>query len=406
MSRVMRERPFMGGGAAAIRPPRAWEGSDGFGGVLAGDLLQSLGEAARVRLLGLGQRLQPFRELGEALVTRRLGHARVHLRVLVLPRDGRLEVRLRLADGLARGGIAHVFEEVEMPKGVARLGIRGVLEEPGHVREALDVRHPGEIEVAPVRLRLAGKGLLEVLVALRALDALACHGLLLLGGGALQTQGERRGRCRRALADRHGGQRPKNSMRWCVMASPVRAAIRTRRASAWGSARGPSTSTIRPHRTQVKWWWASMLASKRAWGPGISAASPSATRSRRLRYTVPRLTRGSRGRTRRWTDSAVGCASVPRSTSRTTRRGLVRRSPRARRAASELLGMVLITKWSLHAHPQTCQGHWVNLLRHTSLRAGRQPSTYTHVRLGLPARSRLVWLATCPSACAQTGATF
>src|SRR5712691_11346671 len=47
-------------------------------------------------------------------------------------------------------------------------------------------------------------------------------------------------------------------------------------------------------------------------------------------------------------------------------------------------------------------GHWVNLLRHTSLRAGRQPSTYTHVRLGLPARSRLVWLATCPSASAQT----
>src|SRR6266851_5552935 len=30
-------------------------------------------------------------------------------------------------------------------------------------------------------------------------------------------------------------------------------------------------------------------------------------------------------------------------------------------------------------------------------RSGK-PSTYTHVRLGLPARSRLVWLATCPSA--------
>src|SRR2546427_1112436 len=43
-----------------------------------------------------------------------------------------------------------------------------------------------------------------------------------------------------------------------------------------------------------------------------------------------------------------------------------------------------------------------NLLRHTSLRAGRQPSTYTHVRLGLPARSRLVWLATCPCASVPT----
>src|SRR5438132_11848969 len=46
--------------------------------------------------------------------------------------------------------------------------------------------------------------------------------------------------------------------------------------------------------------------------------------------------------------------------------------------------------------------HRGNLLRHTSLRAGRQPSTYTHVRLGLPARSRLVWLATCPSATARS----
>src|SRR6266849_11100209 len=49
-------------------------------------------------------------------------------------------------------------------------------------------------------------------------------------------------------------------------------------------------------------------------------------------------------------------------------------------------------------------GHWANLLRHTSLRAGRQPSTYVqlsprlgapplssngHVRLGLPAHSRV-----------------
>src|SRR5712691_8962221 len=34
-------------------------------------------------------------------------------------------------------------------------------------------------------------------------------------------------------------------------------------------------------------------------------------------------------------------------------------------------------------------------------RAGK-PSTYTHVRLGLPVRSRLVWLATCPSASART----
>src|SRR6185436_20784008 len=66
--------------------------------------------------------------------------------------------------------------------------------------------------------------------------------------------------------------------------------------------------------------------------------------------------------------------------------------------------------------------HWVNLLRQTSLRAPWQPSTrlaharpgihirsprlrlrlaQPHVRLGLPRRSRLVWLATCPSARGQ-----
>src|SRR5437016_12141237 len=39
----------------------------------------------------------------------------------------------------------------------------------------------GEIEVAAVRLGFAREGFLEVLVALAALDALACHGLSSLG---------------------------------------------------------------------------------------------------------------------------------------------------------------------------------------------------------------------------------
>src|SRR5712691_10989105 len=91
-----------------------------------------------------------------------------------------------------------------------------------------------------------------------------------------------------------------------------------------------------------------------------------------------------------------------------------RRRPRESTYAKALLGSCarfLVLSWLIairfacrryltRRHGAT--GHWVNLLRHTSLRAGRQPSTYTHVRLGLPARSRLVWLATCPSACAQT----
>src|SRR5262249_29944734 len=140
------------------------------------------------------------------------------------------------------------------------------------------------------------------------------------------------------------------------MARPVRAATRPRSAAAWGSARGPSTSRMQPQRRQVKGWWAARLASKRACGPGISAASPSATSSRRFRYTVPRLTRGSRRRTTRCTHSAVGCDSVPRSTSRMTRRGPVRRRPRARRAVSLFLRMVLICKETIRASLPFCQG--------------------------------------------------
>ena len=47
--------------------------------------------------------------------------------------------------------------------------------------------------------------------------------------------------------------------------------------------------------------------------------------------------------------------------------------------------------------------HWVNLLGHASLRAARQPSTYSHVGLGLPGRSRLACSQLAPSAGGQTG---
>ena len=58
---------------------------------------------------------------------------------------------------------------------------------------------------------------------------------------------------------------------------------------------------------------------------------------------------------------------------------------------------------SIHSrHPRAqAARHWVNLLRDTSLRPPGQLSTYTYVRLGLPERSRLVSLATCPSANAE-----
>jgi hypothetical protein len=81
-------------------------------------------------------------------------------------------------------------------------------------------------------------------------------------------------------------------------------------------------------------------------GP-VHVHDPATTHAGEMMVGVHVGVEAGRRRTRRWTDSAVGCASVPRRTSRTTRRGPVRRRPRARRAASEFSGIVLITMCSL-----------------------------------------------------------
>src|SRR6476620_5979925 len=64
-------------------------------------------EAAGVGLLGLRQGLEPVGDLVEAFVAGGLGHARVHVGVLVgLAGDGGLKVVRRAADRQARGGVA------------------------------------------------------------------------------------------------------------------------------------------------------------------------------------------------------------------------------------------------------------------------------------------------------------
>jgi len=62
-----------------------------------GQVVQRLLEAVGVRALGLRERLKPFRYIGEAFLARGLGHARVHVGVL-LARDRRLEIYARLPD--------------------------------------------------------------------------------------------------------------------------------------------------------------------------------------------------------------------------------------------------------------------------------------------------------------------
>src|SRR2546426_8423387 len=134
--------------------------------------LETLGEAAGVRLLGLGERLEPLRDLLEALAACGLREARVHLRELVgLALDRRLEVQLGRADRYVGHRVAHLLQEVQVPEGVARLGLRGVAEEPAHVGIALDVRAAREVEVAAVRLRLAGGSRLLVSVCFAAPQA-------------------------------------------------------------------------------------------------------------------------------------------------------------------------------------------------------------------------------------------
>src|SRR5580693_8080334 len=105
----------------AARPRRAGRVTGRSG---SGDRLEALREPAGVGLLGPGQRLEPLRDLVEALVAGGLGEAGVHLRVLVrLAFDGRLEVVRGGADWHAGDGVADLAQEVEVAERVAGLAL-------------------------------------------------------------------------------------------------------------------------------------------------------------------------------------------------------------------------------------------------------------------------------------------
>src|SRR5262245_20135477 len=124
-----------------------------------------------VRALGLRERLEPVRDLLEALAASGFGHARVHVGVLVrLAGDRRLQVVARLADRQARGRIADGLEVLEVAVRMPGLTFGRRPKYGRDVVEALDVGLLGEVEVTAIRLRLAGKGVLQVLFGLAALE--------------------------------------------------------------------------------------------------------------------------------------------------------------------------------------------------------------------------------------------
>ena len=106
-----------------------------------------------MRLLGLGQGLEPVGDLIEALVTRSASHSRVHVGVLEgLTSNGGSEVGFRLADGKTRGRIADFLDVVKVAVCVTSLALCGVAEESGDLGVALDV---GDLCARRLRTRSA-----------------------------------------------------------------------------------------------------------------------------------------------------------------------------------------------------------------------------------------------------------
>ena len=150
-----------------------------------------------MRLLGLGESFEPVRDLAEPFLASRLGHARVHVGVLVrLPRDGRGEVQRRVADRLVGSWICHLLQVVQVAVGVAGLAVGGVTEVAGDLRMALDVGDLREVEVAAVRHRLAGECRLQVLVGLRSFQLSHASSLLELNVDVYRWRTARRCGCR------------------------------------------------------------------------------------------------------------------------------------------------------------------------------------------------------------------
>src|SRR5713226_23967 len=133
--------------------------------------VERLLEAAGMRLPGLGERLEPVGDLVEAFLAGGAGHARIHVGVFVgLAGDRGLEVVAGRTDRLAGRRVAHFLEIFEMAVRVPSLALGSRAEHGGDIVEALDLGLLGEIEIAAVRLALAGKRVLQILLCLGSLE--------------------------------------------------------------------------------------------------------------------------------------------------------------------------------------------------------------------------------------------
>src|SRR5229473_4024194 len=128
-------------------------------------------EAPGMRLPSLGERLEPVGDLVEAFLAGHARHARIHVGVFVgLARDRGLEVVAGRTDRLAGRQVAHFLEIFEMAVRVPGLALGSRAERGDDIVEALDVGLLGEIEIAAVRLALAGKRVLQILLCLGSLE--------------------------------------------------------------------------------------------------------------------------------------------------------------------------------------------------------------------------------------------
>src|ERR1700731_241082 len=129
--------------------------------------VESFLEATGMRLLGLGESLEPVGDLVEAFLAGGARHTGIHVGIFVrLAGDGRLQLVRSLADRQASPRVAALLEVFEMAVRVAGLAFGGRPEHGGDVVVAFDVGLLCEIEIAPVRLALAGKGRLQIVFSL------------------------------------------------------------------------------------------------------------------------------------------------------------------------------------------------------------------------------------------------